>query len=451
MSYILPTHPSLSNDDPLGVLDVEAASQSAVLDRRLETALTQLRSTNPVAGPSKILPSLIEDIAYTVHGNGSIDTTALKEFLHQQDPIPSCYESILSILLAAQNLPMQFPSNTLAILKEDGDTVTCNGAQINSLLAHQLLGTLNQSKETTWGIPCFTEYYKSGPAHSQAVQGYLTTLLSHFASGGYKSTESFTFTMHTASSMPNPALCKRVANISLNLVTEESEPSDAPGTPFVLVAAHSEPGPGATATQEERLQNASLALSTSALFSPKLPDDGAVVTSAFPVHAMWKGHNRTARLDSLIAPQERSNRHYILADALMLDELEDNHGEAGVRDLQDGRVEREVKKLYAAFSGASKINYGDNSDRMCVIETGPWGCGAFGGNVLVKTVCIMIAAALACVQVRYSLLQGRTQDVDHVQKLMRGNWTTAQLWGTIRSREAKQARSDIELCKCFGN
>lgn len=448
MSYLLPTHPSISCDDPLGVLDVENALQHQVLERMLQASLARIASNAP---PAEVVPSLIEDSAYTIHRSGTIDVENLRQFLHR-DASGSSTKAVQYLLFAAQRLSERFCSQLLETLDEGRDTVTHSGAQVDSLLAHQFLGTLFQPEGNTWGLPCFTPWFVSDPAHHQAVDGYLTTLLDHFAQGGYSENDSFVFSLHTAEEMSDPSQCRRYPNLHLYVVAEESEPShasmpslsafsdaeqttpfpaSASGTPFALVAAHSEPGPGPTGTQEERLQSASPALSISALVIPKIPDDAAVVTSKFPVHASWKGHNRTATLNGLYDDGKRPNRHYILADALPLDEVEAEPGM--LKDMQEGRVEREVRKLYAAFSGAVKMHTAVHArDReRCVVEASAWGCGAFGGDIFVKTMCMMIAAGMTGVELHLTLLEQRAQEISTVELLLKNTRTTAELWQVL--------------------
>jgi hypothetical protein len=129
----------------------------------------------------------------------------------------------------------------------------------------------------------------------------------------------------------------------------------------------------------------------------------------------------------------RPKRHYILADALPLDEVEDKPG--FLKDLQPGLVEREARKLYAAFSGAVKMQVacGTNVDEPCVIEAGAWGCGAFGGDILVKTICIMIAAGLAGIEVRLTLLESRVDEIAYVQELLGRQCATSRLWELVTS------------------
>ena len=428
MLYQLPTDPVIISADPLGVLDKDDSSQVEVLSALFDAARSDLASG---ASPKTVIPTLVEDIAYIVHGNGALDTGGLRKFLSEKGTPPA---AAVALLLAARGLSACFPTHHLTTLEKENDRVGFSGAQVNSLLAHQFLGTLAQAAGTDWGRPDFTSWFASEPAHHKAVDGYLRTILDHFAEGGYAEADVFTFAFYRATKMPDPIASKNIPSMHLGLVEEESEPSDDAGSPFILVAANAQPGPGPTATQEERLQSASPALSLSALVMPVIPNDAVVVTSAFPVHAAWKGHNRTARMDKLFAPAERPKRHYILADALPLDSMPD--GEGLLKDLVADRVERELMKLYVAFSGASDMISHVEGGAVVVIEAGPWGCGAFGGNLLVKILCMEIAAGLTGVQLRLSATNNRQGDVCKARAFSERRYTTARLWEQLLNSKA---------------
>jgi poly(ADP-ribose) glycohydrolase len=423
MFYQLPIDPAIISFDPLGILDKEDPCQAEVLTALFETALGSLNSG---ASPKTLIPTLIEDIAYTIHGNGSLDTQGLRNFLSKEGTPSAVF---VALLLAAQALPECFPNHHLTMLDGDNDQIEFHGTQVNTLLAHQFLGTLAQPKGTDWGRPDFTSWFASEPAHYQAVTGYLRTILDHFSRGGYDFTDVFTFILYNPAHMPDPFQSNTIPTMDLVLVEEEHEPSDDSGSPFVLVAANAQPGPGPTATQEERLQSASPALSLSALIIPIIPSDAVVVTSAFPIHAAWKGHNRTARIETLFDPAERLNRHYILADALPLDSMPDE--ENGLKDLVPGRVDRETKKLFAAFSGASKMLSSEGESAAAVIEAGPWGCGAFGGTFLVKMLCMEIASGLAGVQLRLSITKYRQAELSIARAFAVQRYTIAKLWAQL--------------------
>jgi poly(ADP-ribose) glycohydrolase len=230
MLYQLPTHPEIISLDPLGILDKEDPTQAEVLAALFETALTTLSSG---VSPKSLIPALIEDIAYTVHGDGSLDTRGLRDFLSQEDTPPAPF---VALLRAAQALPSCFPVHFLRTLDETTHRLIFFGSQVNSLLAHQFLGALAQPIGTDWGRPDFTSWFASKPAHYGAVHGYLSTIIGHFADGGYSSSDTFIFAFYNATDMPDPVKSSTYPRVDLEVVEEESEPSDDPATPFVLVA-----------------------------------------------------------------------------------------------------------------------------------------------------------------------------------------------------------------------
>ncbi|KAF2503078.1 hypothetical protein BU16DRAFT_28439 [Lophium mytilinum] len=452
MTYLLPTHLSLSCSDPLGICDEEDPTQADVLSQLIHEAR--------IAPGVSSLATLIEDIAYSIHGNGRLDTSHLRYLLRTNwtDQYVAALQNLLESALRVPDLfdksalnTLNGPniSSTIPNFPSSSSVVQFTGPQINALLAHQFLGTLSQPAGNTWGLPCFTSWFSGGAAHENAVDGYLATILRHFEHGGYDESASFSFLMQKADPMPNPSQCEAIPDLELVVVFEESETSSSNSeieSPFVLVAAHSQPGPGPTATHEERLQSASPALSISALVSPIIPPDAAVITSAFPLHAAWKGHNRTARLECLIPPLSRPKRHYILADALPLDEADDVEG-GGLRDLQAGRMLREVRKLFAAFEG-SKVMWSQAeqlSSAPCVVKAVAWGCQAFGGNVLAKCVCMMIAAGLSGVHVDLSLLENRGEDIEAVKEVLSRKHSVSELWKIVESPEVCHCRDSAEL------
>ncbi|KAF2817110.1 uncharacterized protein BDZ99DRAFT_564908, partial [Mytilinidion resinicola] len=452
MTYLLPTHPSLSCNDPLGICDVEDPIQADVL--------TQLVHEARIAPGISSLTTLIEDIAYSIHGNGRLDTSHLRQFL-RTNWTDQYVVALQNLLESALLVPELFDTNSLDRLSgpnvsttipnspSSSPVVRFTGLQINALLAHQFLGTLSQPTGNTWGLPCFTSWFSGGVAHENAVDGYLATILGHFEHGGYDKSANFSFMMQKADPMPEPSQCDAIPDLQLVVVSEESEPSSSDSdteSPFVLVAAHSQPGPGPTATHEERLQSASPALSISALVSPVIPPDAAVITSAFPLHAAWKGHNRTARLECLIPPLSRPTRHYVLADALPLDEADDVEG-GGLKDLQEGRMVREIRKLFASFEGSMVMQSQAEqpSSVPCIVKAVAWGCQAFGGNVLAKFVCMMIAAGLSGVHVQLSLLENRGADIEAVKDVLSKKHSVAELWRIVESPEVCHCRDTTEL------
>jgi hypothetical protein len=121
-------------------------------------------------------------------------------------------------------------------------------------------------------------------------------------------------------------------------------------------------------------------------------------------------------------------RHYILADALPLDDLD--HAESKPADLRPENVQRELEKLYAAFSGALRISKREAYPR-CIIEAPPWGCGAFGGNFVIKIKIMMIVAGLIGVTVRLSATTDRLHDIEELRAVIDAKVPVADLWRSL--------------------
>lgn len=207
--------------------------------------------------------------------------------------------------------------------------------------------------------------------------------------------------------------------------------------------------------------------------TPKIAEHAAVITSEFPVHAMWEGHNRTAKLRCLYPPDSRPLRNYILADALQLDDVEvENDG--ALPDLRHANIWREVGKLYAAFKGAAAVHQrcisaqtssdtennnpvlntvmvSEDGQDTCHIEAGAWGCGAFGGSVPIKAVCMMIAAGLAGVSVTLTLVEGRSEDIIDVRRILERGFSVRELWGVVTSEGIRGCKSSREVGRFFEN
>lgn len=421
MAFPLPHCPSLTSIDPLGIcdeIDSENAQQGQILERLLNTARTDLLTILESAGElnatsrdaeiatrqafSHRFTTLIQDIAYSLHGDGDLKTTTLHHCLVDTALLSLEDFGVFTahVFDAAVSLPVLFPTHELSYLIPANVRCTLTLAQTDALLAHLFLGTLQKAPGTDWGRPGFAEqlFGASRETHPQAAE-YVRVLIRHFvASPSFASNpgSTITFTLSTSGPIASSLATSTfpAPRIPVTLVPEPLEPSSAPspGT-FVLVAAHSQPGPGPSCTHEERLVGGqSPALAIVSLLVPVIPADAAVIISPLPVHAEWRGHGRSARLLRMLEGTERVKRGYIVADALEMEDVDGN----GLPDLKEGVVEREVGKLIAAFRGVKDAWEETVSDcRYALrIEMPPWGCGAFGGNLKVKMRCMQMAAGL---------------------------------------------------------
>ncbi|EME41427.1 hypothetical protein DOTSEDRAFT_73743 [Dothistroma septosporum NZE10] len=407
--FPLPHHPSCRSIDPLSLCDDLANGDDGTVphvvligvllqhvdkDLRDAEALPPLSRTNWTT----IFPRMVEDIAYSLHMDSSLRTDGLKELLEHKtwsrEELCRFRSNLISNVLSLEKV---FPAPSLHQLCDEHRIATFQTDQVDCLLAHLLLGTLQIPAGNTWGRPGFTQLFRGTAATKHTSRAYLRTILQHFANGGYSATltpvSGFQFHIASGSKLPNVSTSiVRAITIPVTIVNQPSEPSSRIDC-FVLVAAHSQPGPGPGGTQEERLVGQSPALAISSLLAPRLASDVAIITSSIPVHAQWTGHGRDAQMLEVYPAAYRPHRRYIIADALELD------NEDTIRECTPRYVEREIRKLYAAFSGAKQCWLDEGrSIQDLRIQMPPWGCGAFGGTPNVKIQCMMMAAGLAGIE-----------------------------------------------------
>lgn len=455
-NYSLPNHPNLASIDPLGLCSTsEAEINHFIIIKEILKELTVQDGILPPSyhGGSRDLAtticSKISDAAYSLHGDSSIDTEGLQSLLidlggRSNDKIQ---QFTLGLVSAALTLDDCFPNGTLSRLTPERSSVTLDSAQTDCLLAHLFLGSLQIPKGNEWGRPGFTQLFSKATANWATVRGYVSTLVEHFARGGYSASpknQDFEFLLSNARSMPDIKTSQQLVVKSLvHVVDEPSEPWSARPEQaglwpeYVLVAAHSQPGPGPSGTQEERLVGQSPALAIVSLLKPVLGPDEVVITSPLPVHASWKGHGRHARMiEQFSGPEEWPTRCYIVADALELDV--ERCEEDQLVDLCPGNVEREVRKLFAAFNSVKQAPAKIPSTPSIMgedirIQMPPWGCGAFGGNLEVKAQCMMMAAALAGLSEQNMELIITPDRVTELQDLPKEVMTVAEVYEQLKS------------------
>ncbi|KAI5356968.1 putative poly(ADP-ribose) glycohydrolase [Septoria linicola] len=393
-------------------------------------------------GWSKAFTTLLKDIAYSLHGDGDFKTDGLEDFLNDSTKImtselPDFRKVLFSHALRLDDPKLPFASGSLAKLCTEHTSSQMTSIEVDTLLAHMLIGTLSIPSGNTWGRPGFTELYARS---STTAHAYLQTLFSHFAEGGYSHTDpsgQIAFYLHNASTMPDLTTSNLPTfTIPTRIVPEPSEnstPSDPSRSHFLLIAAHSQPGPGPNGTQEERLVGQSPPLALISVSKPLLQPDEAIITSPLWAHSSWSGHGRQARMTQLFDVEVRRKVRYIVADALELDVVDRLEGEGGMRlpDLREGNVEREVRKLFAAFSGAKEVWERDERQGRMKIEMPPWGCGAFGGDLAAKVQCMMMAAAVAGMgeeELELVVTEDRERELDGLPK---GTETVSEMYARL--------------------
>ncbi|KAF2010748.1 hypothetical protein BU24DRAFT_471781 [Aaosphaeria arxii CBS 175.79] len=137
MLYKLPTHPSIISQDPLDALGWDNADQDPVQADVIDALLRKASSSIEEAGNAGALPKLIEDPSWTSHGNGKLETRGLKQFLQNAKISNSAVRSVIN---AARQMQDLFPDHAIQTIENAGNNATLNAVQVNSLLAHQVLG-----------------------------------------------------------------------------------------------------------------------------------------------------------------------------------------------------------------------------------------------------------------------------------------------------------------------
>lgn len=440
MSYLLPFHKTLRCEDRFSIMpdadpDIDTVAQADLLKHLILHAQHSLEVNGVPA--TTILLELIQDIACNIHNDTSSSFGPLSKFLDANHESFDFQTALWSLLRSALRLEDVFPEQKLHYLSEI-DAVDLSSEQANALLAHLFLGTCSRPPGNEWGRPGFQLWYTTPTANEDIISQYLKTLLHHFTSGGYHpDTSNFHFHLSRSPSL-EPDKCSRIPDFIASVLATEIMSCNGS---YQLVACHPQPGPGPHGTHEELWMGSVPVLVISSLLCPVLPEDCAVVTSTLPIHATWIGHGRTAKLAEAYELPSYPARPFILADALELDVMEEPHG-GSLRDLGNENVEREVRKLYAGFHGAALAEKGPG---RAVVEAPPWGCGAFGGNILAKAICIMIAGALADVKVELKVLERHGVDVDAIRAVVEKGHTAAELWRRVRSERARGCGSSEEL------
>ncbi|KAF8078300.1 hypothetical protein FPV67DRAFT_1663053 [Lyophyllum atratum] len=444
-SYTLPSHPSLTSIDPLGITDSEIPTVWEVIS----SSISSFRPRSTLLQ----LPNLIEDLAYSIHGNGNVDTSFLRHFVlsHYPDPLEDTPQTILNeILEHALALPTLFPEHEMFTLSPSHSVETLTPQHIKSLVAHQLLGTFTPPKSNTWGCTFLCWYSEPQPLRN-AVNGYLMTIFHFFHLPQltarsiyyqYYDTKSLQLELAHESWQTCEALLFDHLIIESTSATNVRFPHDT--LKCMLIASNKSPGFGASCTQEELITGACPALlPLGALFvSPPVPDDAVLLAQRIRPLSAWKGRGRDAHATEYV----ETDREYTF---LLLDALELDHKDPLVPllDLSQQNLIRELTKAYTGFYALSTRDITDIASPL-------WGAGAFGGDPIIKSIILAMAGARAGVKVWLSVDEAQTfqngearvskpsdpKVIDVLRALKRkcAEMTVAQAWTKLMTDEARR-------------
>ncbi|TFK41309.1 hypothetical protein BDQ12DRAFT_733611 [Crucibulum laeve] len=392
-AYLLPCHPAITSLDPLGVSEIEEPTAWDVITASISLFRSE-RHTD-----LHRLPSLIEDLAYSLHHKGSVNTAFLQHFLTDSYPdarADNALNLLDAILHSALALPTVFPTREIPYLNLKNPHLHLTDAQVKSLIAHQILGTVKPPKGNAWGCS-FLCWYSSPQPMDSAVRGYLETLF-HYMSCISDNNHSTTYEFYSApifkqGEYPWQISIARVFDY-LEIDSTEASSVEFPhkSLKYMLIASNVSPGFGASCTQEELVTAACPALLPlgALCVAPPIPSDAALLTHGIIPVSTWKGQGRHACRTGMSI--QCSAHGFLLVDATELDTSESS----SLADLIPKNLERDLLKVYTGFAAV----------RRCAateIASPLWGAGAFGGDPIVKSLILAIAAASAGVKIHLSV------------------------------------------------
>lgn len=421
-SYKLPSHPSLLSNDPLGLHDADNPSFWDIITisvQRISSAPSILQ-----------LPDLIANLVYSLFGDGRIELGFLKSWLADFESSVGRTQAdsiICNILASSLSLPVLFPSHEITHLGPHNPSVELSLAQIRALLAPQILCTTRPPRGNNWGCT-LRSWYSDPQPMERAVRGYLEIAFRFFV--GLDEEEPAKKTAYRYVCSPpiqgdsntshwRDCSAPLFQNLKIELVTADTVPFPHPEIHCMLVSSHKEPGFGPSCTQEEIVTAAcpQLLPMGALLVQPPIPDHAVLIAGdVYPV-STWFGQGRAARLQSFRATSASLPYVFLFLDALELDDFERTPTSC-LPDLIPGNLIRELEKVYIGFSALSKLGVNH-------IVSPLWGSGAFGGDPLVKSLILSMAAARAGVVI--------TLMIDEKRQISDGADSSPKLVGEVLS------------------
>lgn len=182
---------------------------------------------------------------------------------------------------------------------------------------------------------------------------------------------------------------------------------------------------GITGTQEEMLFGASPEMCVAMLFCNTMKDNEAITIQGARRVARFDGYglNVTFQQPIPVDLKDWNERIVVCIDSLDLSEYSDEL-ESLKHQLEEKQVKRELVKAYVGFSKVRDMK----------IDTGFWGCGAFGGHKDLKAIIQLLAASLSHNELNFNCF-GDTTFHDRFQSF----------YNLLRSKNTKTSRLVEEL------
>ncbi|KAK4129157.1 hypothetical protein N657DRAFT_639721 [Parathielavia appendiculata] len=426
--YHLPSSPSLQVLDRFSLLpeslahDLEDPSSGLIPFWPLLThVLSPLESDNDSdeVKPTTFaaLTALLDTISATLRGTShpAGDYVLLREAItaHFGDE-PHFFTDVWPrVVELALEMPRLFPSGQLSILgratgsgaageKQDEQEVLLSRRQAACLVVHMFLRTVAAPdwKEEGEGLHDFGVWYGSeGQRQVSAARAYLGALMRYLGEVVCRDAEEgdddgwmVRYTLRTVEESEFQGVLGgrgcRLVEVEVQVIERYDLSPASLGVPggAAVVSANRYIGFGQSATQEEVYVGSSPEACPAVLITPPLKDDQVLVVRGAQAMVNIAGQRREIRVDEMPPPdggvKAWQERTMLFMDALELDMIEAG---TSLPDLRPENMNREIRKAYTAFSSGG---FGE-------VRTGPWGCGAFGGDPGVKMFLLWIAASLA--------------------------------------------------------
>lgn len=256
----------------------------------------------------------------------------------------------------------------------------------------------------------------------RAVRAYLAGLLSSFSQG-------------VARGLRIRRGCLRRGDVdwaavrcSIAVIRRGDDASRRRDLEAVVAFSNKDVGFGPGGTQEEMVFGARPMLLAAPLLVPTLQDGEACLLEGAHVAVRLEGYGRGVHLGSLVSAADASEAHpnalrVVAMDAAELDSPDSRPAEAAgfaVPDAAPVLLDRELRKATCGFALLrSRHDEAEASDSAPLVATGPWGCGAFGGDAAVKALVQVMAASVAGVTLVYDTF-GDTGFLDRLERVANG-------------------------------
>ena len=290
-------------------------------------------------------------------------------------------EFVLDALNESATLKQRFSS-----LRTLG-TISLTFLEVRYILSLMFFGCIKRSEEnasfytTETGHPIrqespsnFTIWYHSS-SHSDedlAKEAYLNSLKSALMDNGAENRlKEISFRVTKCGGNPNWRRNSTEISFPRRVdIKIEGEIGDFEGDSFLVDFANKHPGFGSGKTQEERLFGDYPEMCVLEIL---MGTDFALDVREAVLVEGCKGYSEKVKSGA---------KSVLMMDALRFDGLPYSNR---VEQLKEANLLRELNKCYAAFAAATSGT----------LETGHWGCGAFGGDSEIKAIIQLMAAAMA--------------------------------------------------------